>query len=42
MRRYIEKNVEDLLAGAVIEHYESRLVGIHFSVKDDKIAIDCI
>ena len=42
MRRYIEKNVEDLLAGAVIEHYESRLVGIHFSVKDDKIVIDCI
>ena len=42
MRRYIEKNVEDLLAGAMIEHYESRLVGVHFSVKDDKIIIDCI
>ena len=42
MRRYIEKNVEDLLAGAVIEHYESRLTGVHFSVKDDKIIIDCI
>ena len=42
MRRYIEKNVEDLLAGAMIEHYESRLVGIHFFVKDDKIIIDCI
>ena len=42
MRRYIEKNVEDLLAGAMIEHYESRLVGVHFLVKDDKIIIDCI
>jgi ATP-dependent Clp protease ATP-binding subunit ClpA len=42
MRRYIEKNVEDLLAGAMIEHYESRLAGIHFSVKNDKIVIDCI
>ena len=42
MRRYIEKNIEDLLAGAVIEHYESRLTGVHFSVKDDKIIIDCI
>ena len=42
MRRYIEKNVEDLLAGAMIEHYESRLAGVHFSVKDDKIIIDCI
>ena len=42
MRRYIEKNIEDLLAGAVISHYESRLIGVHFSVKDDKIVIDCI
>ena len=42
MRRYIEKNVEDLLAGAMIERYQSRLIGVHFSVKDEKIAIDCI
>ena len=42
MRRYIEKNVEDLLASAVIDHYQSRLIGVHFSVKENKIAIDCI
>ena len=42
MRRYIEKNVEDLLAGAVIENYQNRLIGIHFSVKDEKIKIECM
>ncbi len=42
MRRYIEKSVEDLLANALIENYQNRLVGVHFSVKDEKIVIDCI
>ena len=42
MRRYIEKNVEDLLAAAVIEHYKTRLSGVHFSVKENKIFMDCI
>lgn len=42
MRRYIEKNVEDLLANALIENYQNRLIGVHFSIKDEKIAIDCI
>ncbi|MBR2325346.1 MAG: ATP-dependent Clp protease ATP-binding subunit [Clostridia bacterium] len=42
MRRYIEKNIEDLLAAAVIEHYKTRLSGVHFSVKENKIFMDCI
>ena len=42
MRRYIEKNIEDLLAAAVIEHYKTRLLGVHFSVKENKISMDCI
>ena len=42
MRRFIEKNVEDLLAAAIIDHYQSRLAGVHFSVKDNKIVCDCI
>ncbi|MBQ8269092.1 MAG: ATP-dependent Clp protease ATP-binding subunit [Clostridia bacterium] len=42
MRRYIEKNIEDLLAAAVIEHYKTRLSGVHFSVKENKISMDCI
>jgi ATP-dependent Clp protease ATP-binding subunit ClpA len=42
MRRYIEKNIEDLLAASVIENYRRRLSGVHFSVKENKITIDCI
>lgn len=42
MRRYIEKNIEDLLASAVIEHYQTRLLGVHFSVENEKIVVKCI
>ncbi len=42
MRRYIEKNIEDLLATSVIENYRQRLSGVHFSIKENKISIDCI
>ena len=42
MRRYIEKNVEDLIASEVIESYPEKIVGAHLSVKDDKITINTI
>lgn len=42
MRRYIERNVEDLIANSIIESYPKKLIGVHLDVADDKITIKTI
>ena len=42
MRRYIERNVEDLIANAIIESFPSKLCGIALVVSDGKIQIKTI
>ena len=42
MRRYIERNVEDLIANSIIESYPNKLIGVHLDVADDKITIKTI
>ena len=42
MRRYIERNVEDAIAAAVIDHYDNKLIGIALSVRDGEIVIDTL
>ena len=42
MRRYIERNVEDLIANELIDRYPERLLGIHLDVQDGKITIKAI
>ena len=39
MRRYIERNVEDPIANAIIDCYPSVLLGVHLTVENDKIAL---
>ena len=42
MRRYIQNNVEDPLAEAVIASYENAVIGAHLDVKEDKLSISVI
>ncbi len=42
MRRYIERNVEDLIANSIIESYPTKLIGVHLEIADDKIKIKTI
>ncbi len=42
MRRYIERNVEDLIANTIIEKYPDKLVGVHLDVLDAKISLNAI
>ncbi len=42
MRRFIERNVEDILANLIIDRASDRLVGISISAKDGEITIDTI
>ncbi len=39
MRRYIERNVEDLIAAEIIEAHPKKLSGIHIASEDKKIII---
>ncbi len=42
MRRFIEREIEDRIAEAVIENYETKLSGISISVSDDNIQLNII
>ncbi len=42
MRRYIEKEVEDKIAEAIIEAYPRKLLGIHLDTKENKIILTTI
>ncbi len=42
MRRYIESNIEDMIANEIIEVYPKKLCGVHLDVKDNKITIKSI
>lgn len=42
MRRYIERNVEDLIANTIIDKYPEKLAGIHLGAADGKINISSI
>ena len=39
MRRYIERNVEDLIANTIVEKYPEKIVGMYIDVENDKITI---
>ncbi|MBQ2738084.1 MAG: ATP-dependent Clp protease ATP-binding subunit [Clostridia bacterium] len=39
MRRFIEKEVEDKIAEAIISAYPTKLLGVHLEVSEDKIVI---
>ena len=44
MRRFIQTNVEDILAEKIISDYSKTIVGVSlsYSKKDDKITVECI
>lgn len=42
MRRFIEREVEDRIASLIIDSGDKALLGIHLTVKDDKIEINSI
>ncbi len=42
MRRFIEKNIEDKIANAVIDSYGTHILGLHLSVADGEIAVASI
>ena len=44
MRRYIQSNVEDLIAERIVSDYNRKIVGIalKYSKKEDKLVIECI
>ena len=42
MRRFIERNVEDLIANTIIEAYPNKLIGAHLDVKENQITIKTI
>ena len=42
MRRFIERNIEDLLAQVILDNYHSHLNGISLSVVDNKINVEYI
>ncbi len=37
MRRFIERNVEDLIANTIVEKYPEKIIGIYIDVEGDKI-----
>ena len=37
MRRFIERNVEDLIANTIVEKYPEKIIGIYIDVENDKI-----
>lgn len=41
MRRYIQRNIEDPIAEAIISDSYGAITKIHISVKDGKLSIDC-
>ena len=44
MRRFIQKNVEDLIAEAIISDYDKKISAIllKYSKKNNKLVIECI
>ena len=42
MRRFIERNAEDLIANTIVEKYPEKIIGIHLDVSDDKVTISTI
>ncbi len=42
MRRYIERNVEDLIANTIIDAYPDKIIGAHLDVNNDIITIKTI
>jgi ATP-dependent Clp protease ATP-binding subunit ClpB len=42
MRRFIEKNVEDLIAEKILSAYPKKLIGVHLGSVDEKITIETI
>ena len=42
MRRYIERNIEDVIANIIIDSSENRICGISLSVVDGKITVNSI
>ena len=42
MRRYIEREVEDLIASTIINSYPDKIVGINLQIEDNKITIKTI
>ncbi len=42
MRRYIERNVEDAIANAIVDAFPRKVAGIALTVDNDKIKIDSI
>jgi ATP-dependent Clp protease ATP-binding subunit ClpA len=42
MRRYIERNIEDVIANIIIDSSDARIFGISLSVSDGKIAVNSI
>ncbi len=42
MRRFIERNVEDKLAGVILENYNSKISGISIKIENDDVKIDFI
>ena len=42
MRRFIERNVEDLIANTIIEAYPTKLIGAHLDVESEHITIKTI
>ena len=42
MRRYIERNIEDLIANTIIEAYPEKIIGAYLDVENEKITIRTI
>ena len=42
MRRYIEKNIEDLIASTIIDKYPEKIIGIYLDVEDNEVTIKTI
>ena len=42
MRRFIERNVEDLIASVIVDKYPEKIIGVHLDVENDKIEIKTI
>ena len=42
MRRFIERNCEDLIANTIVEKYPEKIIGIYLDVDDDKVTIKTI
>ncbi|MBE6536761.1 MAG: ATP-dependent Clp protease ATP-binding subunit [Ruminococcaceae bacterium] len=42
MRRFIERNVEDLIATTIVDSYPEKIIGAHLDVDNDKVTIKTI